>query len=52
MNFKQCAICGLNVPIFMAKPIVINNKGELIRVTICSLCEVKKMKEAKERGEK
>jgi len=52
MNFKQCAICGLSIPTSMAKPIMVNNKGRVIRVAICVLCEEKKIKEAKERGEK
>jgi len=52
MNFKQCVICGLTVPASMAKPIMVQNKGQIIKVAICSLCEEKKIKEAKERGEK
>jgi len=44
MNFKICAICGLTLPLSMVKPIMIKNKGRIIKVAICNICEEKKLK--------
>jgi hypothetical protein len=50
MQFKQCCVCNLTLPLSVMQPIQIRHQGKLIVVGICNRCKEIKMKEAK--GEK
>lgn len=45
MQFKQCCICGLSLPIGILVPIQIRHQGKIVIVPICERC--KKIKEDK-----
>jgi hypothetical protein len=47
--FKQCAVCGLTLPISIMRPIQVRHNGKLIVVGICDRCREIKEKEAKGR---
>lgn len=49
MQFKQCACCGLSLPITIMRPIQVKHQGRLIVVGICDNCRIKKEAEAKRR---
>ena len=48
-TFKQCAVCGLNLPMSMMSPIKAKHNGKLILVGICNRCKERKIAEAKRR---
>jgi hypothetical protein len=47
MQFKQCCICNLNLPISIMQPIQVKNNGKIIVVGICNRCKEIKEAEAK-----
>lgn len=47
MEFKQCCVCGLNLPINIMRPIQVKHNGKVIVVGICDNCKTKKENEAK-----
>ena len=49
MQYKQCAICGLNLPISVMQPIQVRHQGKIITVGICNRCREIKENEAKEK---
>jgi C4-type Zn-finger protein len=49
MQFKQCAVCNLSLPINIMQPIQIRHNGKIVVVGICNRCKVKKEEEAKRR---
>lgn len=49
MNFGQCCVCGLNLPVSYLSPIIVNHQGRNIRVLICEKCKKQKEEEAKRR---
>jgi len=51
MQFKQCAVCGLNLPINVMQPIQVRHQGKLIIVGICNRCKELKEKEARRQNE-
>ena len=46
MQFKQCIICNLNLPISIMQPIQVNNNGRIIVVSICDNCKERKKQES------
>ena len=49
MQFKQCAICGLSLPISVMRPIPVKHQDKIIVVGICDRCREIKEKEAEQR---
>jgi len=49
MQFRQCCVCGLNLPISVMRLIQIRHQGKLIVVGICDRCKELKETEAKRR---
>ena len=49
MQFKQCCVCGLNLPISVMQPIQVRHLGKLMIVGICDTCKKKKQEEAQRR---
>jgi hypothetical protein len=49
MQFKQCCICGLNLPINVMRPIQVKHQGKLVVIGICDRCREIKETEAKRR---
>lgn len=50
MDYAQCPICNLSLPITILVPIKVKHQGRIITVLICENCKHKKEAEAK--GEK
>jgi hypothetical protein len=48
-EFKRCAVCGLNLPLSVMRPIQIRHQGKLMVVGICDRCREIKEAEAKRR---
>jgi len=44
MQFKQCCVCGLNLPLNVLTPIQVSHQGKIIVIPICDRC--KQIKEA------
>jgi hypothetical protein len=49
MQFKQCCICGLSLPINIMQPIQVRQNGKIVIVGICNRCKELKETEAKGR---
>ena len=47
MNFKQCCVCGLVLPISVIQPIQVRHEGKIIVVPLCNRCKELKEKQAK-----
>lgn len=45
--YKQCAVCGLILPIMVMQPINVKHQGKIITVGICNSCKQRKETEAK-----
>jgi len=52
MNFKQCVVCGLSLPISVIIPIKIKHQGKILIVSICERCKQTKELEAKQNENK
>jgi len=50
MQFKQCVVCGLSLPISVMRPIQVKHEGKIITVGICDRCREIKELEAKEKN--
>ena len=48
MQFKQCCVCGLQLPITIMQPIQVKHQGKIIVVGICNRCKEKKEREVQE----
>ena len=49
MEFKQCCVCRLSLPISIMQPIQVRHQGKIITVGICNRCKEKKENETKEK---
>ena len=49
MQFKQCVVCRLELPITILSPIQVRHQGKIIVVPICNRCKELKESEAKRR---
>ena len=47
--YKQCAVCGLVLPITVMQPINVKHQGKIITVGICNSCKKRKEEESKRR---
>jgi hypothetical protein len=50
MTYKQCVVCGLNLPISVLIPIQVRHQGKMIVVPVCERCKLRKEQEAKEKN--
>ena len=50
MQFKQCVVCRLSLPISVMRPIQVRHEGKIVTVGICDRCREIKEKEAKEKN--
>ena len=51
MNFTQCPICHLELPINYMIPIIIVHQGKRVKVMICERCKQNKENEARRNNE-
>jgi hypothetical protein len=45
--YKQCAVCNLNLPINIMRPIQVRYQGKIVTIGICDRCRERKEAEAK-----
>jgi len=48
-QYRQCCVCGLNLPVSIMQPIPVKHQGKVVMVAICNRCKDKKELEAKEK---
>ena len=48
MTYKQCVVCGLNLPISVLIPVQVRHQGKIVVVPVCERCKLRKEQEAKE----
>jgi hypothetical protein len=50
MSFRQCAKCGLSLPVSYLIPVIVNHNGKQMKVFLCERC--KSQIEIKEKSNK
>jgi len=49
MQFSQCPICKLSLPLSVMEAIIVNHQGKRVRIFICERCKKIKEEEAQRR---